>query len=399
MAGFLGESWRAWLAVLIGVLAISAHTASSFTLSVLMKPMVAEFGWNRADFASAMTLRMFTMTIAMSLAGQFTDQLGARVVLVLGAAIVGIGTLSIAAVQAPLHLYPIMAFIGPGQAAIGSVAASALVLRLFKKRRGLAVGILNGGDNLLTSSIPLLAAILLVRVGWRGTLLALGALYLLLGALFVMAIPRSVGDAAPSDRNSPAPGWRDLPWRDARLWVLILSYIGIYAFITSVQLHMHAFQTDSGLTAEQASRVLSIQILVGAIGSPFFGWLAERTSSTSALLFVVAALASLSVVLWTGHGIETFTAWAVLHGLVNSGVVALLALTLNDLFGHAQIGRLMGVTMMFCMGSTMVANLYTASMFDHFQSYVPVWQTYTGLMMLTVVPVAWLWWQRGRTAA
>jgi len=400
MGGFLGESWRAWLAVCIGVLAISAQTASSFALSVLMKPMVAEFAWNRADFASVMTTRMLTMTLAMTLAGHLTDQIGPRLVLAMGALVIGIGTMLIATVHQPGYLFLLMACIGPGQAAIGSVAASALVLRQFRQRRGIAVGLLNGGDNLLTSSVPVLAALLLERIGWRGTLLSLGSLYLLLAVFFVVSIPWITSRAATG--TTPVPkrqlGWRDLPWRDSRLWVLIVAYAAIYAFITSVQLHLHAFQTDSGLTAEQASRVLSIQILIGAVGSPLFGWMAERWSSPSALLVVVGGLFVTSIVLWTGHGVDTFTTWAVAYGIVNSGVVAILALVLSDMFGREQIGRLMGLAMMFCMGSTMLANLYAAAMFDAFHTYIPVWQGYSALMLLTLAPVLWLWTQRHRVA-
>jgi putative MFS transporter len=198
--------------------------------------------------------------------------------------------------------------------------------------------------------------------------------------------------------RSTAGGLRELPWQDPRLWALLLAYAGIYAFITSVQLHLHAFQTDLGRTPDEASRVLSTLILVGAVGAPLFGWLAERGSAEGALAFVVGGLALTSVALWTAHGPAAFFAWAVVYGLVNSGVVALLALVLADLFGAHLIGRLMGLAMVFCMGSTMLANLYTAAMFDHFGSYLPVWRSYTALMLVTLVPVAVLWRQARRAA-
>lgn len=396
MNGPLGESWRAWLALLIGVLAITAHTASSYTLSILMKPMLEDFGWNRTVFASAMTLRMFVMVLAISFAGQLTDRFGARVVLAAGALILGVGTIATASMTAPMQFYPIMALMGPGQACIGSVAASALVLRLFRRRRGIAVGVLNGGDNLISSAIPIAAAFLLVNSGWRLTIGSLGILYFGLAAL-ILLILRShdgrSGSEAGSVRSAVARvRMRDLPWRDARLWIVCLSYAGIYAFITSLQLHFHAFQTDMGRTTADASSLMSTLILIGAVGSPLFGWLSERTSALTALVIVVAGLTLGSLVLWAPHSYAVYSAWAMGHGLVNAGVVAVLALVLNELFGEEQIGRLMGVAMVFCMGSTMIANVYTASMFDYFGSYFMVWRTYSVLMLLTLVPVVWLRW-------
>jgi hypothetical protein len=70
-----------------GVPAITAQTASSMTVSVLMRPIVAEFGWERTDFTAAMRLYMLLMVLVTWYAGPLTDRLGACFVLVAGALI------------------------------------------------------------------------------------------------------------------------------------------------------------------------------------------------------------------------------------------------------------------------------------------------------------------------
>jgi MFS family permease len=391
-AGFLGESWHAWTALAIGVVSISAQTASSMTFSVLMKPLLADFGWARTDFTAAMTLRMTVMVLLIAYAGLLTDRIGARFVLAAGAVIIGVGSLAMARITSMPELYAVMAWLGAGQAAINTVAASALVVRLFERRRNLAVGILNGADNLLNSGVYYLAAVLLAAWGWRPTIVTLGSIYLLLAVLILWALRRGSGEAAtaaaePARREVRL---RDVPWGDRRLWVLCLTYALIYAFITSVQLHLHAFLTDLGHSPLDAAQILSILTLVGAVGAPLFGFVAERTNARAALIIVVAGLASTSVVLWTARGLGAFTVWAVIYGLVNSGVVALLALILDEFFGTAQIGRLMGVAMVFCMTATMIGNNFSAAVFERTGSYDIAWQSYTALMVVTLVPVVWL---------
>jgi MFS family permease len=392
----LGESWLAWLALAVGVLAVSAHSASSVVFSVLMKPILGELGWSRTDFATGMNLRMLVMIAVIPFAGLFTDRLGPRLVLAAGALIVGTGIISMAKVHSLWALFGAMLYMGPGQAGIGSVAASALVLRLFQRRPGLAIGMLNGGDNLINSAVPLIAATLLLEVGWRATLVSFGTAYLALGILILWLL-RERARAEPAgqilDESSVRgvrPTLRELPWRNRSLWLVFVSYACIYAYITSVQLHLHAFQTDIGRTAAEASRILSVQILVGAVGAPLFGWIAERRSAPDALRVAVAVLAATSIVMWTARDYHIFIAWAVLHGMANSGTVALLALVLNELFGVHQIGRLMGVAMVFCMTATMLGNLFSASMFDHFGSYRSVWQIYTALLVFTMISLAML---------
>ncbi len=100
------------MALAVGVVAISAHTASSMVFAVLMKPVLAEFGWARTDFAAAMTLRMAVMVVGLALAGLLTDRIGARVVLASGALIIGLGNLALSRVETLPQLYAVMAGLG-----------------------------------------------------------------------------------------------------------------------------------------------------------------------------------------------------------------------------------------------------------------------------------------------
>jgi MFS family permease len=237
------------------------------------------------------------------------------------------------------------------------------------------------------------AAALLGTFGWRATLVVLAGAYAVLGAVVLRALPAGDGASGETAGAVQHVDLRGLPWADPRLWTLLLAYAAVYAWITSIQLHFHAYQTDLGRSTEVASRLLAVQIAVGALGAPLFGWLAERTSARSALVLVVAGLGLSSIIVWTAHGTAAFAVWAVVHGLVNSGVVALLALVLHDLFDPAQIGRLMGVASVFCMSATILGNQFSAWIFDRFGSYVPAWRTYTVLMALALVPIVRL---RGR---
>ena len=387
--GPLGESWRAWIALGVGVLAVSAHSALSYGMSPLLKPITDELHWSRSQYATAMNFRMVLLMAVAPLAGRLVDRFGARSVLTCGALLMGIGTLGLSRMDSLFPLYGWSLLIGPGQACIGSVAGSALVLRLFRRWRGLAIGLLNGGDNFITSGIQMASAALLGTRGWRGSLGALGLAYLALGGL-IFAVLRAgeggAGSAASQATSAPAKPEAGLPIADPALWLLLAAYVPIYAFITSVGIHFPAFQRDLGRSAEQASYIYGLVTMVGAFGSVAWGWLCERWAPRIALFAVVAGLAATSVVLWLPVGDGGYLAWAVVFGVVNAGAVALLALILNEFFGAAGIGRLMGLAMVFCMGGTILGNFLSAGVYDRFGSYLPVWRLYTGLMILTLIP-------------
>jgi hypothetical protein len=69
----LGEPWRAWIGLAVGVLAVSAHSALHFGTSPLLKPITDELGWTRSEYAMAMNLRLVLMMCVVPFAGRLVD--------------------------------------------------------------------------------------------------------------------------------------------------------------------------------------------------------------------------------------------------------------------------------------------------------------------------------------
>jgi predicted MFS family arabinose efflux permease len=272
------------------------------------------------------------------------------------------------------------------------------VLRLFRGHHGIALGILNGGDNVLNAMLPPATTALLGASGWRTTLAMLGMAYVGLALLTFATLRRDDGRDRSGPEDGRPPGLRELPWHDARLWVICALYALTYAWITSLQLHFHAFQTDRGVAPALASQLLSLYLVVGAVGAPLFGWVTERTSARTALLIVIGGLTLSVMVVWRVESTPALVLWAVFHGLVNSGVVALLALVLQECFGTARIGRLLGVAMVGCMVATMLGNQASAWVFDQTRSYLLAWRAYEALMLMATALALWLRLQPRRVA-
>jgi predicted MFS family arabinose efflux permease len=259
------------------------------------------------------------------------------------------------------------------------------VLRLFRRRQGLAIGILNGGDNLITSGVHVGSAYLLVHAGWRGAVGGLALGYLALGVL-VLAVLRT-GEGGEAGERRVAGSATPIPWRDARFWLLIAIYVILYGYVTTIGLHFPAFQQDLGRSADAAAWIYGWSTVVGVGGSILAGWLSERIGALATLRWIVAGLLLSSIALWSSIGLAAYYVWAAGYGIVNAGAVALLALVVSEVFRGASFGRLMGVVYAFCMAATIAANAFAAAIFDAFRSYVPVWQSYTVLLLVALVPL------------
>jgi cyanate permease len=393
-SGPLGESWRAWIALAVGVLAVSAHSMLHYGISPLMKTITEELSWSRSSYAQAVNFRLLLMMAIVPFAGALADRWGPRAVLTTGAFLVGLGVVALARMDTLPVFFASSVLIGPGQAFIGSVAGSVLVLRLFRKRQGLAIGILNGGDNLITGMVHSLSALLLLQYGWRGALGSLSVGYFVLGVLIWTVLASDEGRSGAGEESSPdeaeKPAVTRIPWGDKRLWLVILTYIGIYSFVTSIGFHFPAFRQDMGSRADEAAWLYSFSTIIGGFGSILIGWISERLTARTTLLGVVLALMLSSIILWLPVGEGALYGWAFFYGIANAGGVALLALTLSELFGDAAIGKIMGFAMVFCMGATVVGNGFTAAIFDNFGGYIAAWQAYTVVLACAAIPAFFL---------
>ena len=94
--------------VIVGVIALSGFANSAETLpviSVFLKPITEEFGWNRSVFTGAITVGTLLGGFFSMATGPVIDRYGPRWVLVIGFAILGALLISMAAISTLWHLY------------------------------------------------------------------------------------------------------------------------------------------------------------------------------------------------------------------------------------------------------------------------------------------------------
>src|SRR5262245_44771765 len=127
----LGEPLAAWVVLAGGILAVCAHSASSYPVPVMMKSILAEMHWGRGEFAATSITRSTAVALSGFLWGLCTDRFGARIVLVTGALLAAGALVAFGAMRSLAELYVIGAVLGSGIGALGPVATSTLVARRF----------------------------------------------------------------------------------------------------------------------------------------------------------------------------------------------------------------------------------------------------------------------------
>jgi MFS family permease len=386
----LGEPLGAWVALAGGIIAVCAHSASSYPVPVMMKSILAEMGWGRGEFSATSITRSAAVALTGFAWGLCTDRFGARAVLVTGALLAAGALVAFGTMHSLAELYLIGAVIGSGIGALGPVATSTLIARRFGPRRGLALGLLHGGDNLINSLIPSATAALLVAYGWRRASWVIAAGYVVVALLvFVLLRP---GDGRS---NAVVPGvrrsldLRDLPWRSPELHLVSLVFLAAYAFLGAVMFHFVPFQTDIGIGVEYASTSFGYLILAGFFGSLTVGLAAQRTSAIAMLAVVQLVVTGASFALWSLQDAPHLRWWAWVHGLAAAGYAPLTALVMTELFGAEarNLGGTIGLAFLIAMGGVYLGNAGLGWAHDLAGTYVPAWQAGSALLVASLLPL------------
>ena len=220
-----------------------------FSYGVLFKVFEDEFGWSRTFLSSCTSLAFLIMGILAIFGGRLNDRYGPRMVLSVSGTLFGLGFAMIALVTEQWHLVAIFGiFIGLGMSTHDVVTLSTIA-RWFDKRRGIMTGVVKVGTAAGQVVLPPLTAFLVVWLGWRSAVVALGVaavVLLVIGALSMRSPPKPAG----SGTNIRLSG---LSFGEARrtrsFWTFCAIQLLFFPVLTTLPLHIVVHGMDLGMTA------------------------------------------------------------------------------------------------------------------------------------------------------
>ena len=336
----------------------------TYTFSTFLKPLTQEFGWSRAETATAFSLYLLVAGLVLPAWGWLIDHVGARWVFLLSALIDGVALLLLSAVSSLSGFYALYLLLGVGLAGIGPMPVGKVITQWFVDKRGLAMGIAlvgaSGGGLVL---VPL-CGFLIAEFSWRVGYQVLAGLSLFgmlpLVWFFVVNTPQEKG-LKPLGQDSSTVRHTLLgpePERDVRDWTLRQALststfwrlgaafcLGLMAG-GAVHAHQVAFFQDAGYSLEFASTITGISLGMSMAGRFLAGWVSEHIRHPHAILAgcLVMQAVGIGVLLFLESlGFWALTLFVSLFGLGYGGMIVLWPLIVGHDFGRQAFGAIAGV--------------------------------------------------------
>ncbi|WIW89413.1 MFS transporter [Sphingobium sp. V4] len=342
-----GEWRTGWLLVLVAMIAYASATVYSFSLGLFISPLQEEFGWSRASISGGMLLSAVLTAIAAPFVGRLIDVFGSRRIAIPGITIYCVALALLATVSSWIfHWWALWLVIACGTAFTKPTVWVAAVSKSFISQRGIALALTMTGGGLAASITPIVTAMLIEGIGWRGAYVALGVglAILNLPLLFLFFDKK----ASSASRTNAAGGLAGMEARQAimsrrYLQLAVIAFL-MTAAMTGTQVHFVPLLGSLGMRqvdAAAAAGMIGLGSIIGRLGT---GFLLDRFHGPQVgfIAFLVPVGASLILLLHEGNLSLTATASAFVYGVALGAELDILAYLTGRYFGLKNYGTLFG---------------------------------------------------------
>ena len=315
------EDSYGWVIVAVGTLSLAFAFGANLTVSILMQPFGAEFGWTRGEISMAYTLLTIGAGSGGVVWGILSDRIGAKKISLMGGAVLSVALMLVSVQSTLWGIYTLYFIIGAFGFACLFTPLLALTGLWFSQRKGLALGIVTAGGAIGQGVIPFIFRLMATSWGWRDAMLYMGVGYfvLLMPALLLLRQPPVLGAAGGGISTSNDNLW-GVPHQISLPWIALASFFCCVAMAVPL-LHLVPLAEGLGFSSETAVGFLLALMISGTFGRVYFGALADRVGGLKT--YFISSFGQTAAVFWfvQSEALVVLYALSILFGFFFSGVM------------------------------------------------------------------------------
>lgn len=396
-----------WNIVIASSLAGLAY-AERFTslLGLFFKPLQNEFGWSRSAVAGVQSISQAAEAAIAPIVGPLIDRYGARVLMPVGAIIVGLAMILVTQINSIWQFYLLRgAIVAIGFTLMGGLVSSVTINNWFVRKRGRALAISHAAGNFGNVILSPVSVFVIAASGWRTMFVVFAVVTWLLvtipSAILMRRRPEDMGllpDGAeqPTTKTSSQsehsriaitepsePVWtRREAMATASFWLLAATFGVSNMAFQAINISLVPYVQDLGYVNTMVAAIITFRAIIMSVGGFVMGFVAEHSGKGlirispliiqifSALLFLTADKPAL---LWLA---------ITLYGFGAAGVLVSQEVIWANYFGRFSLGSVRSIGFLMSMGFGAIGPVAMNALFDLTGSYRLAFIILSGIFLL-----------------
>jgi MFS family permease len=395
-----------WKTVLAGaIISCWGYGSWYYGMSALFTPLIAEYGWTRAQLSLAFSMRSIEGGLEGPIGGMLIDKYGERKITIISTIIASIGLISILFVKELWQFILVWGFIVSLGFNLGLYdTVNSAVSKWFVKNRGKALSFVTLGGGLGGPVIVPLMTWIILNYNWRTALIFVSV------STLVICLPLAffwMRDGSPEDYGLLPDGdtlinpinaslessniieeYNFTPqeaMRNKNFWMMLIAFLlsgGITAMVT---MHQMPFLQDMGIDTMAAAGVLGLMATMSLPGRVLFAWLSDKIGERKTLMISYGMKAIGLIIFITARSLPQILIFVVIFGMGYGGSIPVSTSLRASYFGRKAYATITGYTTFFKAISDVVYPIFAGWSYDVSGSYTFAFSLITGLQVLAIV--------------
>jgi MFS family permease len=340
-----------WWTVVAGAMgaAVGSGVVVVFALGVFAKSIASEYGWSRSSVSLALTAFAITSGFGIFTLGMAIDRLGLRRVAIIYVALFGCAIATVPFVGPHLGLFiATFAIMGLFGSAATVMPYAVAVCAWFNQKRGLALGLVNAGTGVGAALLPLYSQFLLRNYGWRvgyWGVAAMAAAVAIFGVSAFVRLPAAYEEerrAMRMERGNTSDSLRTIMKKNGTFWLIAFAIFVVSVATFGVISQIISLVTDRGLTAMEATTILSTAGIGSLLARLVVGYTLDRIFAAYVVTGVFAIAMGGMALLIGAKSVLVLTLGAVMVGIAAGAEGDILTFLVSRYFPLRSFGSIAG---------------------------------------------------------
>lgn len=316
---------------------------------IFFVPISEELNVAVAQVAMYLSFNLIASAVCLSFAGKILDRFGARLMMTISSAVMGLCLLAMSQFNSLWQFYVAGTILGVTFTFLMYLGFPTIIPKWFNKRVGFFIGIAAAGSSIGGAIFNPICGKLITLFGWRTTYVICGLVILCLVSpvlgIFLRNKPADVG-LKPFGEGGNISAKKSASGIDYSRAIKMPVFYGLCAFgflmsaVASIYQYIPKYSGTLNFTLEEASLVAAAAMLGATLGKVGLGIINDKSITLGVLATVGLGVVGLALMAAGNFGLAALAGGGFLFGWAYAGVFVQTPLLVRKVFGSRSYSQI-----------------------------------------------------------